>query len=60
MAAVVGMKHFEVCPSAFGLFLCTYQTEQRGITTKIFCETKPEVIAKLTKPYTSDRKTNPS
>ncbi len=60
MAAVVGMKHFEVCSSAFGLFLCAYQTDQRGITTQIFCEPKPEVKAKIAKPYTSDRKTNHS
>lgn len=59
MAAVVGMKHFEVCPSAFGLFLCAYKTEQRGATTKIFCEMKPEVEAKITRPHASDRKINP-
>ena len=49
MAQVVGMKHFEVCPSAFGMFLVAYQTEQRGITTKIYCEPKKNVEAKVTK-----------
>ena len=48
MAQVVGMKHFEVCPSAFGMFLVAYQTEQRGITTKIYCEPKTKVEAKIT------------
>lgn len=43
MAQVVGMKHFEVCPAAFGIFLYAYKTEQRGRTTKIYCETKIEV-----------------
>jgi hypothetical protein len=60
MAAVVGMKHFEVCPSAFDLFLCAYKTEQRGATTKIFCEIKPEVKAKIAKAHMSDHKTNPN
>ncbi len=48
MAQVVGMKHFEVCPSAFGMFLVAYQTEQRGVTTKIYCEPKMKVEAKVT------------
>jgi len=48
MAQVVGMQHFEVCPAAFGLFLVAYQTEQRGVTTKIYCEPKMKVEPKAT------------
>lgn len=45
-------QHYEICPSILGLFFNTYRNQKTAMITKIFCETRVEIEAKLVEPLT--------